>query len=139
MEQITLPGIMGSHAAAIEFLSRQAQRAELDPKAEGKLHLAFDEILTNIITHGYAEQGVAGDITLQAELTPEALTLTLEDAAPPFDPRNRAKPAILESPLESRPIGGVGIYLTMQSVDRFDYNYRDGKNRNILVMNRART
>ncbi len=138
MEQITLRALMSSHENALDFLLRNSRKAVLDIKTEGELRLAVDEIVTNIITHGYAEHGIAGDLTLTAMVTPETFAIVLEDTAPPFDPRSRPAPESLNEPLETRPVGGVGLLLVMKSVDRFDYEYVEGKNRNTLIVNRNR-
>ncbi len=137
MEQLSVPGILASHDAMIAFLERQTELAGLDPKASYRLHLAVDEIVANIITHGYEENGLTGDILLTSEIRPETFVFTLEDGSPPFDPRTLAKPASLDQSLEDRPIGGLGIFLMLRSVDAFDYTYIEGRNRNILTMNRS--
>ena len=41
----------------------------------------------------------------------------------------------LDQPLEERDLGGLGIFLALQGVDRFDYQRCDDRNRNILAMN----
>ncbi len=136
MEQMILPGVVESLEELCDFLDRIAEKAGLDAKTLGKLHLAVDEMATNVVTHGYEEQGLTGDLIVSAEITPEALTVTLEDTSLPFDPRALEPPASLDQPLEERPIGGLGIYLMRKSVDRYDYAYVDGKNRNVFVFNR---
>jgi anti-sigma regulatory factor (Ser/Thr protein kinase) len=42
----------------------------------------------------------------------------------------------LKQPLEQRQIGGLGIYLAIQGVDRFIYQRDSDRNRNTFVMNR---
>jgi anti-sigma regulatory factor (Ser/Thr protein kinase) len=38
--------------------------------------------------------------------------------------------------LAERPIGGLGIFLAMENVDRFDYEFVGGRNRNIFFVKR---
>ena len=38
----------------------------------------------------------------------------------------------LEKPLSDREIGGLGVFLALQGVDRFDYQRDNGVNRNTL-------
>jgi protease I len=45
-------------------------------------------------------------------------------------------PPDLHLPAEQRQIGGLGIYLALQGVDHFRYERGEGRNRNILVMDR---
>lgn len=133
MEQLILPGIPGSLKDLADFSSRMAEKAGLDAKKSHKLHLAVEELAVNIILHGYAEHGITGDIQVQADLTPERLTIIVEDTAVPFDPSACPQPKNLNQPLEARPIGGLGIYLLLKSVDHYAYAYLDGKNRNELI------
>ena len=55
------------------------------------------------------------------------LTLQFRDRGKPFNPLAKANPD-LKLPLESRPVGGLGIYMVKQFVDEVDYAYRDGFN-----------
>lgn len=137
MKSLTLPGEIQSLEPMADFIHEAAAEAGLDKKVAYKLHLAVDEIITNVITHGYEEQGLKGEIEIRAEITPQSLTIVVEDSSPAFDPRTLDRPPSLDMALEDRPIGGLGVYLTLRSVDRFDYTHADGKNRNTFVVNRA--
>ncbi len=134
MEPLTVPGRLDSLGAVRDYVKRAANDAGLDKKATYKLTLAVDEVATNIITHGYNEAGIEGNITLRAEHRNDALTVVLEDRAVPFDPLQQPDPDDLDQPLEQRDIGGLGIYLTLQGVDEFRYEWVDGHNRNIFTM-----
>ena len=96
------------------------------------------EIATNIITHGYADAHIAGDVVVNASLGDEQLTITLEDWAPAYDPRVQEDPDHIDKPSHERPIGGLGVFIALKSVDGLEYEYRDNKNRNILTMNRPK-
>jgi anti-sigma regulatory factor (Ser/Thr protein kinase) len=139
MPQITAPGNLGSLETISEFVLEQASRAGLEKHDAYQLQLAVDELATNSIIHGYEENGLTGDVTILAELTDAELALTVEDASVPYDPRQRDVAKVedtFDDPLHERPIGGLGVYFVMQAVDRFDYEYADGKNRNTLVVRR---
>lgn len=98
--------------------------------------MAVDEIATNIITHGYQEAGYTGDLLVTANVTDGAVEITIEDTGVPFNPLLHAKPPELDIPLEERRVGGLGIFLAQQHVDEFRYNYVDGRNHNIFVVQR---
>ncbi len=114
-------------------------QAGLDKKATYRLRLAVDEIATNIVVHGYDENGLSGPILVISEIDAQALTIILEDSSPAFDPRQLGRPEHIDKPVEERPIGGLGIFLTHENVDRFDYEYVNNRNRNIFVVNRPKT
>lgn len=137
MKPLTVPGKLSSLALIREYVRTATAEAGLDRQRAYRLELAVDEIATNIVNHGYLENDRVGDLVAHATIDAHALTVTLEDTAVPFDPRRLRRPAQIDLPLAERPIGGLGVFLAMENVDRFDYEFEDGRNRNIFVVRRA--
>ncbi len=81
--------------------------------------LAVDELITNIIVHGY--QGEPGEIIIIAKPEPPDLQIILIDSARPFDPTLVESPDI-HLPLEERRIGGLGIYMARVLTDQMIYH-----------------
>jgi serine/threonine-protein kinase RsbW len=98
-----------------------------------------DEIAANIITHGYAEAGLTGAIEMYVQVDSSALTIILEDSAPPYTPNFDQPPSSLDLPPEERPLGGLGLYLAAQNVDQLSYTRLGGRNRHTVVVNRPRS
>jgi sigma-B regulation protein RsbU (phosphoserine phosphatase) len=121
------------------YVLEAAAAAGLDKKRSYALRLAVDEVATNIITHGYEEAGLQGTVSIRADVDEQALVVTLEDNGAPFDPTTFRPPTDeeLNRPLEERPMGGLGVYLAIQSADRFFYRRTRDTNRNVFIMNRA--
>lgn len=120
------------------FLTAKGKMAGLDKNKIYKLCLAADEIATNIINYGYAKAGISNKIIdVIIQLDDEGITVTLEDTAVPFNPFDNKLPDDddLAKPLEERPIGGLGIMLAKENVDKYTYQFEDGKNRNIFRVN----
>lgn len=137
MESLTVPGTLDALSQIGQYVLDAAATAGLDKKAAYRLRLAVDEIATNIVTYGYEEAGVAGNIELHAAVDDRTLTIVLEDVAPPFDPREHDTDNLgLDQPLEERKIGGLGVFLALNGVDSFHYEYVNGRNRNVFVMHR---
>ncbi|MEN9270151.1 MAG: anti-sigma regulatory factor [Thermostichales cyanobacterium HHBFW_bins_127] len=138
MEGLRVPGTLDALDAIADYVKRVAQSASLDDRAAYRLRLAVDEIATNVITHGYQEAGLQGDIQLQAELTPETLIIHMDDTGITYDPAQSVARSelFLTKDLDQRPIGGLGVFLAIQSVDRFIYQRHDGYNRNSFVIYR---
>ncbi len=137
MEPLTVPGVLDSLSAIGQYVNAAALAAGLDKKVAYRLRLAVDEVATNSIIHGYEEAGLTGDVVVYSQIKPETLTIIVEDTARPFDLRSLAeRPEHIDKPVEDRPIGGLGVYLTIQNVDKFDYEYLNNRNRNIFVVNR---
>ncbi|MDE5094915.1 MAG: ATP-binding protein [Trichodesmium sp. St11_bin5] len=141
MEALKVQGKLDSLGKIREYVKSAAKEAGLEKKASYNLCLAVDEIATNIITHGYNDNGLEGNIYLETKIDEQSLTIYIEDTAIPFDPKK--KEAVtqedLQKSLEERPIGGLGIHLVQESVDEFIYEYKGDRNRNILVVNRITT
>jgi len=136
MEPLTVPGKLDALSSIGKFVMSAAAAAGLDKSASYRLRLAVDEVATNIILHGYEESGLSGDIALAAVIDDGRLTVSVEDSAIPFDPREAKKPEDMDLPPEERQIGGLGVYLALEEVDGFDYERIGDRNRNTFVMNR---
>jgi serine/threonine-protein kinase RsbW len=129
----TVPATLDSLEAVAEFVMAAAAAAGLDKRVSYRLRLAVDEIATNIIVHGYVEAGLQGALELCADIDDRTLTLSIEDTGVAFDPRQAAVPET-DLPLEQRPIGGLGVYLAMRSVDEFLYERVGDRNRTIFKL-----
>lgn len=136
MEPLTVAGTLDSLSEIAQYVMASANAAGLDKKTSYRLRLAVDEIATNIIVHGYEEAGREGKVVCQATLADESLTITLEDTGAYYDPTKQALPDDMDLPLEQRQIGGLGVYLTIQGVDKFTYERVGERNHNIFVVNR---
>jgi serine/threonine-protein kinase RsbW len=100
-----------------------------------EINLALDEVLTNVVSYAYADDGVH-HITVNLSITPDrsAVLLRVEDDGRPFDPTAATAPD-LNLPLEQRPVGGLGIHLVRQLVD--DLAYCRERDRNVLSMRKS--
>ncbi|MFM7427482.1 MAG: ATP-binding protein [Elainella sp.] len=138
--QLTVPGTLDALKPIAEFLASAAAAASLDKKTAYKLRLAVDEIATNIVLYGYRAAGLSGDIQLTAVVEEDILEVTLEDRAIRYNPMQTeaVEAAELERPLGERAMGGLGVYLAIQSVDQFQYEWVGNRNRNIFRVNRPR-
>ena len=136
MEPLIVDGTLDSLSEIAKYVMAAGTAAGLDKKAIYQLRLAVDEIATNIILHGYQENGMEGNVEVKAEINEKALTIALEDTAIAFDPTQKKPPTDLELPLEERKIGGLGVFLAVDGVDQFSYERVENRNRNIFVVQR---
>ncbi len=136
LEPLTVSGTLDSLGAIAQYVLQAAQAANLDKKASYNLRLAVDEIATNIIIHGYEDVGLEGELMCQSQLDEQTLTISIEDTGVPYNPSQQDSPDDLDKPLDQRQIGGLGVYLAIQSVDKFIYERLKDRNRNIFVVNR---
>ncbi len=100
------------------------------PAAIGHLNLALDEAMTNTIAYGWPEGG-DHEIALTLSIIGGAVLAEVSDDGRTFDPLE-VPPPDLESDLESRPIGGLGVHFMKTLMDEVSYRREGG--RNILTM-----
>jgi phosphoserine phosphatase RsbU/P len=94
------------------------------------LNLALGEILTNIISYGYADSG-EHEIAVRFSVELGEMRVEVEDDGQPFNPLE-APEADTTKPLEERTIGGLGVHLVRKLMDGLEYQRHEGKN--LLVM-----
>lgn len=100
------------------------------PKLVYTVNLVLEELEVNALTHGRESGLEEYEITIDSQ--PESVVVELSDDGPPFNPLTDAPLPDLDSPLESRPIGGLGIYLIKTMVD--EISYRRETDRNYLTL-----
>jgi anti-sigma regulatory factor (Ser/Thr protein kinase) len=112
---------------AAENLDNFAAAHKLSAETLGAMQLALEEILVNVIKHGY--RGRPGQ-PIDVEVTVRAgeVLLCVEDSGPPFNPL-QAPPPDLTLPMAERQPGGLGIHLVKLMMDRVDYERAGAKNR----------
>ena len=128
--EIKLINELSELARLNQALTEFAQRHGLAPKAVHDLTLALEEILTNIISHGYTDDR-EHEITVRLSLQPGEVRAEVEDDGQPFNPLEAPEPDTAQS-LEERTIGGLGIHLVRRLMDGLEYQRREGKN--LLLM-----
>jgi serine/threonine-protein kinase RsbW len=136
MERLSVPGTLDSLEAIAAYVAEVAVAAGLDEETSYRLQLAVDEVVTNIVSHGYAEVGIEGVVELETVIDKHTLKICIEDTGPTYDPRQYQRPDHLDLPIEQRKVGGLGVYLAMNSVDRFIYEQVGKRNRHTLIVNR---
>jgi serine/threonine-protein kinase RsbW len=132
--KLTLPAVIGSLQLANAFVRSLAAEARLDRHKTYQLRLAVEELLTNIIKHGYGTARPEGQIALEGHVSDHRVSVRLVDTAARFDPVQAPDPADLDRPLRERRIGSLGLYLARQSADLMFYEYVDGANRTTVVV-----
>jgi serine/threonine-protein kinase RsbW len=109
-----------------EFLREFGSAAALAPTQVGTLELALEEIFLNIAMHG-SEPGSAPQVEVSLNLETDAVTMTIEDDGPQFDPLSLPPPDVTVS-LADRKVGGLGVFLVRSLMDTVSYARVAGRN-----------
>jgi len=107
-----------------------ATQHDISGRLRYHLLVSIEEILTNIIKYGFDEEGVH-PIHITFRRVEEQIEMEFEDRGREFNPLEIGDPD-LDSPIEDRQLGGLGIHLVKKMVDEAKYR-REG-DRNILLL-----
>ncbi len=96
-----------------------------------KFNLVFDELLSNVISYAYRDEG-EHEISIRIGFSGDRLSVAITDDGVPFNPLTAKVPDTSLS-LEDREIGGLGIHLVRNLIDDISYHRRIDKNVLTLV------
>jgi anti-sigma regulatory factor (Ser/Thr protein kinase) len=136
MDPLRVPARLDALGTIGAYVVAASESGGLDKRAAYGLRMAVDEIATNIIMHGRPGEHGNEIIVIKAEIDDESVRIVLEDGGPAFNPLEKADPADLHLPAEDRQMGGLGVFLALRSVDKFEYDRVGSINRNTLVVRR---
>jgi serine/threonine-protein kinase RsbW len=132
---ITIESGVDRLAEVRAFVREQAASLEADDETIADLVQAVDELVCNVVEHGYA--GGPGTIEVARLVAPDEIAFRIRDGAPPFDPRSFPAPD-LELPLARRRLGGMGVHLARTLTDGMDHRILPTGGNEITVRKRLR-
>ena len=127
---------LGNLSNIADFTTRSTRELGLNEKGIFQIQLAVDEVVSNIILHGYTHQ--TGPILLTIWKENDKIIIRIQDRGEPFNPLEADEPD-LGAPLEERSPGGLGIHFLKTVTDSVHYQFKDGKNILTLIKNKNAT
>jgi serine/threonine-protein kinase RsbW len=103
---------------------------EVPSRALYAINLALDEVVTNVVRHGF-DDPTGQELLAQVTVQGEEITTVVADPGRAFNPLDVAPPD-LNAPLSERALGGLGVHLVRSLMDSVDYRRDNGKN--VLTM-----
>ena len=131
--RLTLEADLGRLGEARQFVREQAAAAGLPPDATDDLVQAVDEVVTNVVEHGY--RGGTGVVDLEVDSDADLIAVRIIDACGLFDPTTVPTPD-LEAPLESRSLGGMGVHLARSLTDEMRHRMLPGGGNELTLVKR---
>ncbi len=89
-----------------------------------KINIVLDELATNIVKYG----GKVSEIEVSLSSEEEVVTVEITDDGRSFDPLTEAPEPDLDSSLNERRIGGLGVFFVRSMMDDLQYRREQGKN-----------
>ncbi len=96
------------------------------------VNLVLDEVITNIVSYGYPDDG-AHEIAVAVTVDDRRITVVVRDDGRPFDPTEQAPAVDVDSDLEDRSIGGLGLFFVRQMMTSVAYR-RDGTTNEVTLV-----
>lgn len=108
------------------FLEGILEGYNFDIKKQMQLAIAVEELFTNVADYAYGDK--EGDVEVKVGLDDDGYVfISIINGGVQFNPWEKEDPDV-NLPPEDRQIGGLGIYMVKQNIDKYDYEYKDGKN-----------
>lgn len=109
-----------------------ARKDEVSPKTLMHVDLVIEELVVNIVTHGFKDQ-TKGAIYVESRSDGSRLYIRISDNGIPFNPLESDPPDI-EAAITEREPGGLGIFMVKQVAEQIDYTRQPDRNRLDLVI-----
>lgn len=100
-----------------------------------RILIVLEELITNLAKYGYPNR-LGGNAEIALQLDGARLTIEFADDGDPFDPLQEPPPD-LDSPIEERAPGGLGIHIVRALSE--EARYRRDAGRNVLQLTRRVT
>jgi serine/threonine-protein kinase RsbW len=130
--------VLVNDRAEIERLGRLVEQFGgehgVAPDTVFQINLALDELVTNVIVHGF-EDSDRHEIVVRLTLDVVQVLIEVEDDGLPFNPLDVPTPN-LDRDIADRPIGGLGVHFVRSVMDGVEYRRHGGHN--ILRMTKSR-
>lgn len=99
--------------------STAATMAGFDDKVAGKVAIATDEAVTNVIRHAYKGKA-SNKIKLKVKVTKESLILEVLHSGEALK-EDDVKLPIMEEYIKNKQVGGLGLFIINKFMDEVDY------------------
>jgi serine/threonine-protein kinase RsbW len=126
MDTLRIPAKLESWDSIRLFVLEKVEQLSVDPEVAFKVELALEELVVNVIYYAYQEDD--GDLEIGCTLEDRTcLCISIRDWGRAFNPLDREAPDISQD-ISERKVGGLGVHLVKQMVDRIDYESLAGGN-----------
>ena len=112
------------------MVERFGKQHNLPKAVTNAVNLSLDEIVSNIVMHGYRDK--PGRLSIDLRFNRRTVSIMIEDRGQPFDPP-RAKAEPMRGSLATRRPGGLGLLFVRNLMDNITYQRAGAINRLQLV------
>ena len=128
MKELIVEASVNNLDAVLNFVNEELGRHNCPQYLQNQIDIAVEEIFMNIARYAYKPAN--GNVVICICIG-EEIVIRFEDTGKPFNPLEQAAPD-LDKPLAERKIGGLGIFMVRQLMDKIVYSFVD--NKNVLII-----
>ena len=129
-EILRLPASLESLVPLQEFMARRAEEDGVPETPLHRIELVMEELVVNLVEHAYLENNGDVEVTCgveRAENGTRQYVIYIRDWSHPFNPLEAEEPD-LDSDLEHRAVGGLGLHFVKMMSDECQYERRGDGN-----------
>ena len=123
---LTIPWDLQAIGDLIEQMQTLGQQQRWSPSLLHKAVLVVEELVVNALTYG-GQQRNTGMVQIQLQEQADQLCIDIYDNGAAFDPLSLAEPDV-DADLDSRGVGGLGVFLVRELSSVCRYERKDGMN-----------
>ena len=129
---LSIPNRIAELAPCMDRAEAFLAAAAVDPGDSAQVMIILDEIASNIIKGAWpTEEEHRFEVTLTIEPGGRLLLLASDDGVS-FDP-TQTDPPDLDAALETRDVGGLGLFIVGEMSDSMEYSRVEGRNRLLVT------
>ena len=105
-----------------EFTELFFEKESIEESVRYPVHFVMEELFTNMVKYN---PGKSSDILLNVDNVNGGITVSLTDYDVDAFDVTAARQVDIESPVDQRRVGGLGLHLIQNMVDTLEYDYTD--------------
>lgn len=113
------------------FIEKMAEDWKIPVKEVFSINLVLEEIISNIIFYAFDDK-FDHEIHLEADYNNNILKIMIEEEGKEFNILKVPLPDHLDTGVENRKVGGLGIHLITTIMDKIEYERTGDKNQTFL-------
>lgn len=122
MNELTVKREIESLALIVKLIDDFVKLYELDEQTGYLLNLTAEELFTNMVK--YSSEGT-GDINIILSFEKNKVMMKFKDHGVDEFDVTKARQPDFDASLEDKRIGGLGIHLVKEMMDKVEYEYKD--------------
>lgn len=135
MQSMTVPASMKYLCQVMDFTCELLEKAGCGDDDARLIKISVEELFTNIASYAYDRKD--GQVRMQWDIrrlgeNQKEIVIGFWDEGTPYNPFAREDPDLF-LPIEERPVGGLGIYMTKKFMDRVEYRCEEGRNITVIA------